>query len=45
MNGNYLKPGGLLVVEHSSLQDLSQVQGYQEKREYGQSTFSFFASK
>ncbi len=45
MNGNYLKPGGLLVVEHSSLQDLSQVQGYQEKREYGQSTFSFFAFK
>lgn len=45
MQGNYLKSEGLLVVEHSSLQDLSQVPGFKEKREYGQSTFSFFAFK
>jgi len=39
---NLLKPGGLLVVEHQSMQNLSQQPGFVEQRKYGHSSFSFF---
>ena len=39
---NLLKPGGLLIVEHQSLQNLSNHPGFREQRKYGHSSFSFF---
>jgi len=39
---NLLKPGGLLIVEHQSMQNLSQQKGFVEQRKYGHSSFSFF---
>jgi 16S rRNA (guanine966-N2)-methyltransferase len=40
-----LLPGGLLIVEHQSLQNLSNHPKYVEQREYGHSSFSFFVSE
>ena len=37
-----LLPGGLLVVEHQSLQNLSNHPAFVEQRKYGHSSFSFF---
>jgi 16S rRNA (guanine966-N2)-methyltransferase len=41
---NLLLPGGLLIVEHQSLQNLSQHPAFVEQRTYGYSSFSFFKS-
>lgn len=37
-----LKPGGLLIVEHQSMQNLSNHPNFSEQRWYGHSSFSFF---
>ncbi|WP_295655759.1 16S rRNA (guanine(966)-N(2))-methyltransferase RsmD [uncultured Mucilaginibacter sp.] len=39
-----LKQGGMLIVEHQSMQNLSQQTGFVEQRKYGHSSFSFFKS-
>ena len=39
---NLLLPGGLLIVEHQSLQNLSNHPAFIEQRKYGHSSFSFF---
>ncbi len=39
---NLLIPGGLLIVEHQSLQNLSNHPAFVEQRTYGHSSFSFF---
>lgn len=39
---NLLLPGGLLVVEHQSMQNLSSHAAFVEQRKYGHSSFSFF---
>lgn len=39
---NLLFPGGLLIVEHQSLQNLSNHPAFVEQRQYGHSSFSFF---
>lgn len=39
---NLLAPGGLLIVEHQSLQNLSNHPAFTEQRTYGHSSFSFF---
>lgn len=39
---NLLLPGGLLIVEHQSLQNLSNHPAFVEQRKYGHSSFSFF---
>lgn len=41
---NLLLPGGLLIVEHQSLQNLSNHFAFVEQRKYGHSSFSFFVS-
>lgn len=40
-----LKNNSLLIVEHSTLLDLSKENGFVESRIYGQSSFSFFERK
>jgi len=37
-----LQPGGLLIVEHQSLQNLSNHPAFVEQRKYGHASFSFF---
>lgn len=37
-----LLPGGMLIVEHQSLQNLSNHPAFTEQRQYGHSAFSFF---
>ena len=37
-----LNDGGILIIEHASLQNLSSYPGFIEARKYGTSTFSFF---
>ncbi|RVU02773.1 16S rRNA (guanine(966)-N(2))-methyltransferase RsmD [Mucilaginibacter limnophilus] len=39
---NLLTPGGLLIVEHQSMQNLSNQPNFTEQRRYGHSSFSFF---
>ncbi|RYZ95890.1 MAG: methyltransferase domain-containing protein, partial [Sphingobacteriaceae bacterium] len=39
---NLLVPGGLLIVEHQSMQNLSNHPAFTEHRKYGHSSFSFF---
>jgi 16S rRNA (guanine966-N2)-methyltransferase len=39
---NLLLPGGLLIVEHQSMQNLSGQPAFVEQRKYGHSSFSFF---
>ncbi len=39
---NLLLPGGILIVEHQSLQNLSNHPNFTEQRRYGHSSFSFF---
>ena len=39
---NLLLPGGLLIVEHQSMQNLSNHPAFTEQRKYGHSSFSFF---
>jgi 16S rRNA (guanine(966)-N(2))-methyltransferase RsmD len=40
-----LLPGGLLIVEHQSLQNLSKHPFFVEQRSYGHSSFSFFKAR
>jgi 16S rRNA (guanine(966)-N(2))-methyltransferase RsmD len=40
-----LLPGGMLIVEHQSLQNLSNHPAFVEQRKYGHSSFSFFKSE
>jgi len=40
---NLLLPGGLLIVEHQSMQNLSNHPSFTEMRKYGHSGFSFFS--
>ena len=42
---NLLNENGILVVEHQSMQNLSNHPNFAEKRKYGYSTFSFFENK
>ena len=37
-----LKPDGMLIVEHQSMQNLSNHPAFTEQRKYGHSSFSFF---
>ncbi len=37
-----LLPGGMLIVEHQSMQNLSHHPAFTEQRKYGHSSFSFF---
>ena len=39
---NLVAPGGLLIVEHQSMQNLSQHPAFIEHRKYGYTSFSFF---
>lgn len=39
---NLLKPGGMLIVEHQSMQNLSNHPAFTDQRKYGHSSFSFF---
>ncbi|WP_183561088.1 16S rRNA (guanine(966)-N(2))-methyltransferase RsmD [Mucilaginibacter sp. SP1R1] len=39
---NILLPGALLIVEHQSMQNLSNHPAFVEQRQYGHSSFSFF---
>jgi len=39
---NILLPGALLIVEHQSMQNISQHPAFLEQRKYGHSSFSFF---
>ncbi len=39
---NLLSPGGLMIVEHQSFQNLSNHTAFVEQRKYGHSSFSFF---
>ncbi|WDF53867.1 RsmD family RNA methyltransferase [Mucilaginibacter sp. KACC 22063] len=41
-NRDLLLPGGLLIVEHQSMQNLSNHPAFTEQRRYGHSSFSFF---
>jgi len=41
---NMLLPGGLLIVEHQSMQNLSNHPAFSEQRKYGHSSFSFFGN-
>lgn len=41
---NLLLPGGLLIVEHQSMQNLSNHPAFTEQRKYGHSSFSFFSN-
>jgi len=41
-DGNLLAPGGLLIVEHQSMQNLTKHPAFTEQRRYGNSSFSFF---
>ena len=41
---NILVPGGLLIVEHQSMQNLSKHPSFTEQRIYGHSSFSFFGA-
>ncbi|HEY0244644.1 MAG TPA: RsmD family RNA methyltransferase [Mucilaginibacter sp.] len=40
-----LLPDGLLIVEHQSMQNLSNHPAFDEQRKYGHSSFSFFDNK
>lgn len=42
---NLLKPGGMLIVEHQSMQNLSNHAAFVEQRKYGHSSFSFFKAQ
>ncbi|MDN3580381.1 16S rRNA (guanine(966)-N(2))-methyltransferase RsmD [Mucilaginibacter flavus] len=42
---NIMLPGALLIVEHQSMQNLSQQPGFVEQRKYGHSSFSFFKAQ
>ncbi|WDF80355.1 16S rRNA (guanine(966)-N(2))-methyltransferase RsmD [Mucilaginibacter sp. KACC 22773] len=42
---NILLPGALLIVEHQSMQNISQHPSFMEQRKYGHSSFSFFRNK
>lgn len=41
-NKNLLLPGGLLIIEHQSMQNLSNHPAFVEQRKYGYASFSFF---
>ncbi|QEK51459.1 16S rRNA (guanine(966)-N(2))-methyltransferase RsmD [Pedobacter aquae] len=39
-----LKPGGVLIIEHQSMHNLSNHPNFTDKRKYGYSAFSFFTN-
>lgn len=39
---NLITPGGVLIIEHQSLQNLSNHPAFVDQRKYGYSSFSFF---
>ncbi len=39
---NLLSENGILIIEHASSQQLQSIEGFEESRRYGQSSFSFF---
>ncbi len=39
-----LLPGGVLVIEHSKSTDLSDIEGFEHMRNYGNVSFSFFSA-
>lgn len=39
-----LLPGGSLIIEHQSMQNLSNYPAFAEQRKYGHSSFSFFSN-
>jgi 16S rRNA (guanine966-N2)-methyltransferase len=41
---NLLNKDGVLIIEHQSMQDLSNHPNFKEKRKYGYSSFSFFVN-
>lgn len=45
LNSAAAKPGALVIVEHSSKFDFSDMPEFTEKREYGSVNFSFFRKK
>ena len=42
MGGDLLRPGGLLIFEHSDKTDVSAYPGFWQLRSYGSVRFSFF---
>jgi len=42
MEQDLLNTAGVLIIEHASLQNISNGKGYQETRTYGSTSFSFF---
>ncbi len=42
LDARIVRPGGLLIVEHSGKHDFSGLPGFEEKRTYGSVNFSFF---
>ena len=44
MGESILAKDGIAIIEHATLQDLSFIKGFEKRKEYGQSTFSFFVS-
>lgn len=42
MESTALGPNSLFILEHSEHSDFSQLEGFEEKRKYGQVTFSLF---
>ncbi len=42
LTGNLLRPGGILIFEHSKKMDFSDVPGFWQLRSYGSVQFSFF---
>lgn len=42
---NLLAPDGLLIVEHQSMQNLTNHPAFTEQRKYGHSSFSFFKNQ
>jgi len=45
LDKNLLAPGGRLIVEHQSMQNLSKHPAFAEQRRYGHSSFSFFLNQ
>ncbi len=40
--GKWLRPKGILVLEHNPIAEFAHLPGFTEMRKYGQSAFSFF---
>ena len=42
MENNFLKPGGLFIMEHSEYTSFENLSGFIEDRKYGHVNFSFY---